>query len=245
MHEKLPALYEALAIAQGQFLPIAKNRTVVIKPRDSAAYTFRFADLEAIITATRQALSSNGLAIVQLVEPNTGTEYEPGKRYDQLVTKLLHKDGAHIEDRVDLPSPAAYADPKQYAGDRTYLRRYARSSLLDVAADDDLDVDGKGLGEGNGFSTREPMGGEQGDERPAARSSAVARNLKAGEKPRIPAAELQAYRDRIKATRTDKDVLALWREIGPLLTNSEDHAAVGMDMAAHRRSLKQPTPEHA
>ena len=91
--DKLAALYGALADAQGQFEPIPKNCTVTIKPRDSAAYTFRYADLEAIITGTRKGLTSNGLALVQLIEPGKGTEYEPGKRYDQLVTKLLHRQG--------------------------------------------------------------------------------------------------------------------------------------------------------
>ena len=139
-HERMAALYEALAIAQGMFEPIPKNCTVTIRPREGTPYTFRYADLEAIITGTRKGLSSNGLSIVQLVEPGVGTEYEPGKRYDVLATKLLHRLGGMIEDRVDLPSPSAYADPKQYASDRTYLRRYARSSLLDVAADDDLEI---------------------------------------------------------------------------------------------------------
>ena len=245
MLEKLPALYGALAVAQGQFLPIAKNRSVTIKPRDGAAYSFRFADLEAIITGTRQALSSNGLAIVQLVEPNCGTEYEPGKRYDQLVTKLLHKDGAHIEDRVDLPSPSAYGDPKQYAGDRTYLRRYARSSLLDVAADDDLDDNGQGIGDTErGFNTREGTAQGQAPAPAATKTSAVARALKADEAPRLTTQVMDGYRAQIDAATSSADVLNLWKEIGPHLANSDDHTEIGKAISTRNRALKA-SPQRA
>lgn len=132
--EKMPELFAALATAQGAFPEIPKNRHVVIKPREGAAYTFDYADLQQILAAVRPALSANGLSIVQPVIPD-----EAGESW--LVTALLHTSGAALVSRVPAPQPTA--DPKQYGGLLTFMRRYLLCSLLCIAADADLDDDGQ------------------------------------------------------------------------------------------------------
>lgn len=128
------ALYGALALAQGEFKPIAKNRTVKIQSA-KGSYTFRYADLEAIMTATRPALAKNGLALVQTLESvqDGGT---------LLITQLVHKDGGRIMSEVKLPR-YDNGDPKSFGGLVTYYRRYAACPMLGVSADDDLDENGE------------------------------------------------------------------------------------------------------
>lgn len=133
------ALYAALAKAQGEFTPLAKNREVEITMKSGGRYKFRYADLEAVLSATRPALSSNGLAIIQRIAP------VPGANYSELVTAILHKDGGVIESSIQLPSNSG-GDIKNYGAIISYLRRYALTSLLCVAADDDLDEDGQEAG---------------------------------------------------------------------------------------------------
>lgn len=130
----LGKLFAALAKAQGAFQAIAKNRTVKIPTKNGGNYTFRFADLEAIIAATRPALTDNGLSVVQVV------------RTGALVTILGHESGAALESSVTLPDMHPAADPKEYGAKITYLRRYAYQSMVCVIADDDLDEDGEGVG---------------------------------------------------------------------------------------------------
>jgi hypothetical protein len=128
-------LYAALAKAQAAYPAIPKNRTVTIKPRDKSPYSFRYADLEGILSATRKPLSDNGLALVQYLNSD-------GKEAS-LFTQLVHADGGSITSVVRLPS-GSDSDPKTFGGLVTYYRRYAACPMLGVAADDDLDENGEG-----------------------------------------------------------------------------------------------------
>lgn len=131
----LSQLFAALAKAQGAFKPIEKNRAVEIRTKERGSYKFKYADLEAVISATRPALAANGLAVVQLIVNGEGGQV--------LDTQLVHEGGGYITSRAPIPRPDSY-DLKNYGATLTYLRRYAYSALLCVAADDDLDEDGEG-----------------------------------------------------------------------------------------------------
>lgn len=126
------ALYAALAQAQGEFAPIEKNRKVVIRS-DKGNYEFRYADLEEILAKTRPALTKNGLALFQVLTAR-GTD-------SFLRCELAHKDGGRVVSEITLP--ARIGDPKQFGAQLTYFRRYMITSILGVAADDDLDDDGQ------------------------------------------------------------------------------------------------------
>lgn len=135
IEQKAAQLYAALAKAQGQFLPIEKNRTVMIKS-EKGSYQFRYADLEEILSKTRPALSANGLALIQRLEHNQG---------GPLLTCLLaHASGGVVHSEISLPSMRDMGDPKKFGAALTYLRRYMVTAILGVAADDDLDEDGQG-----------------------------------------------------------------------------------------------------
>lgn len=131
--DKQAALYAALAKAQGNFKPILKNRTVKIRMKAGGAYDFRYADIDEINLKTRPALTEQGLSVIQPVQTDRST----GAMW--IETILTHADGGSITSAIDLKPAGTYADPKEFGAAVTYLRRYAVSSLLGVAADDDLD----------------------------------------------------------------------------------------------------------
>lgn len=147
---QMAELYAALAAAQGEFEPIVKNRSVSIDIKNEqrqkiGSYTFRYADLEEITAKTRPALSKNGLATVQIINPSTLAR--GGGSGMSIYTRLLHKSGAELVSEVELPAGAKGGDIKTLGATISYLRRYAKSSLLDIAADDDLDENGEQAGE--------------------------------------------------------------------------------------------------
>lgn len=138
--EALPAkLFAALAKAQAEFPAIPKNRTGRIRPKDQSkqGYEFKYADLEAIIAATRPALTAHGISVIQVV------------RDARLVTILAHESGESIESSLPLGNPGQNVDLKVYGSDMSYLRRYGYQSMVCVASDDDLDAEGEGDGAGN------------------------------------------------------------------------------------------------
>lgn len=134
--QQLAALYGALAEAQGDFQPIVKNRSVTIDYKDdqgrkAGSYQFRYADLEEITAKTRPALSKNGLATVQPIGP---AKHGSGV---SIFTQLIHKDGGMLISELNLTT--GFKDVKNMGAQISYLRRYAKSAMLDIAADDDLD----------------------------------------------------------------------------------------------------------
>ncbi len=141
--EQVAQLYAAFAKAQGAFEPIAKNREVEIPIKDKAtgaqrgSYKFRYADLEEINSKTRKPLSENGLGTMQSIGRSTTTTGT------SIFTRLTHAGGACIEDEIPLPAQEK-RDIKDYGAIVSYLRRYAKTALLDIAADDDLDANGGG-----------------------------------------------------------------------------------------------------
>lgn len=120
----------ALAAAQGKFETVVKEKTVNMTLRTGGRISFKYADLAAVIAAIRPALSENGIAILQTIEPAEG-----GKGYS-LRTMLAHASGQFIGSEVTL---APWSDPKTFAVELTYMRRYALSALVGVASDDDTD----------------------------------------------------------------------------------------------------------
>ena len=133
--KQMAALYGALAAAQGGFESIVKNRSVKIEIKDDqrrkvGEYVFRYADLEEVTAKTRPALSKNGLATIQPIGHSA-------KGGTALFMQLVHQDGGMLISEWPLASQAN--DIKALGAKISYLRRYLKTSMLDVAADDDLD----------------------------------------------------------------------------------------------------------
>jgi hypothetical protein len=113
------SLAGALAKAQLAFPPIVRDKEVAVR-----SYSYKYAPLDAILAAVREPLSSNGLAIAQLLEG------------PDLVTLLLHESGSTLTARTPLPP---WDGVQQYGSMVTYIRRYALTAMLGIATEDDDD----------------------------------------------------------------------------------------------------------
>lgn len=118
------ALNAALAAAQGEFPPIARDRTV-----NTGSYSYQYATLPTILAAIRPVMLKHGLAIVQRLEAPGGTP--------SLRTELRHAAGGVLAS--SFPLPFVPEDEKQLGRLITYLRRYALSAMLGIAPDEDTD----------------------------------------------------------------------------------------------------------
>ena len=152
--DSVAELYLALARAQSKFTPIAKNRTAKINsPKGN--YTFDFADLEGVLTATRPHLNAEHIAVLQ-----PPAQVKPGV----LVLRTILARGSA---RLECVTKFAYeGDIKAMGAAITYHRRYQYNGLVAVAADADAD-DGPSESELSGTSgPRQPAKPPQRPEPP-------------------------------------------------------------------------------
>lgn len=113
------AIAAALAKAQAAFKP-------AIKDASNPFFKSKYCDLSGALDAVRDALSANGLALVQSTDAG-----------DKLVlhTTLLHASGEWISGTY--PITAVKTDPQGIGSAVTYARRYSLMALLGIAAEDD------------------------------------------------------------------------------------------------------------
>ena len=117
--ESIGKIAEALAKAQKNFSPAVK---------DSANPFFKsnYLSLAGAIDACRDALSANGLAIVQTMDD--------GERL-RLTTTLMHSSGEWITSHY--PVNPVKNDPQGIGSAITYARRYSLMAIVGLAAEDD------------------------------------------------------------------------------------------------------------
>jgi len=125
--EQIAALWTAFAKAQGAFPEIRKDRMGQIGHQK-----FPYATLANITNTTREALSSNGLALCWPVGITGSTLH---------VTAIMtHCEGGRVTASATIEKPG---DIKVAGAARTYLSRYLVSGLLGVDSDADADDLGK------------------------------------------------------------------------------------------------------
>jgi len=120
MSENVSELFGALAKAQGCIQPASKDKS-------NPFFKSKYADLTSVWDACREALSENGLSVVQF--PHTK---EQGTF---LVSILGHSSGQWIRSEVLIP--LVKNDPQSMGSAITYFRRYCLSSLVGVSPEDD------------------------------------------------------------------------------------------------------------
>jgi hypothetical protein len=118
----LSTFLPALVAAQAKFGPVVKNQT-------NETFGNQFADLSAVIDATKRPLLEQGILVIQ--SPTASTEIG----VVCLTTRLQHVSGEFIEDTCTSPLPRL--DPQGYAAAVTYLRRKTLMAMLGLAEDDD------------------------------------------------------------------------------------------------------------
>ena len=124
--ETINEIAAALALAQAK-MPSAKfNSTNPFLHNE-------YADLGAVIEASRAVLADNGLAVSQLVVGGDGSV--------GVETILMHKSGQWIASTISLPTGDEKGKSQaQVAGSIiSYLRRYSLVSMLGIYADKDDD----------------------------------------------------------------------------------------------------------
>lgn len=120
MSEAINEISAALAKAQGQIEGASKGK---INP----AFKSKYADLASIWDACREALSTNGLAVLQI--PNETPEGM------LLTTMVTHSSGQWF--RSSYPVRPVQATPQGLGSAITYARRYALMAMVGIAPEDD------------------------------------------------------------------------------------------------------------
>jgi len=120
MMEKYDKLAPALVEALSQFPTISKN---------ASGYGYKYATLDDILTTVKPILHANGLVITQLLDS------------EGIKTILMHSSGQTLESTFPLPELSSKGmNAAQATGAAvTYIRRYAISSMLNLATDEDTD----------------------------------------------------------------------------------------------------------
>lgn len=120
---ELKDLFTALAKAQ------AEMQTAGLSS-ENPYFKTRYADLAAIVKASRPALTKNGLSIIQqIITSDEGHTY--------LHTLLCHASGQWVESRVRIVPPKA--DVQSLGSYITYLRRYSIAALCGIVTSDEDD----------------------------------------------------------------------------------------------------------
>lgn len=120
-------LFAALAKAQGAFLPLTKNKTATVYPKDpnKKSYTFAYADLNECLDSVRPGLNQNGYTLT--FAPLDGA----------LSLVLLHAAGS-LETQLPSDNPGRESI-QDWGKSLTYRKRYLLCAALALAADDDDD----------------------------------------------------------------------------------------------------------
>ena len=135
MSLEIDQLATALAKAQGEMAVAGKNQK-------NPFFKSTYADFEAIINASRPALSKYGLSVVQppfISESPTSTPEQSNSQIGNsyLVTMLMHSSGQWIKSIARHNPPKN--DIQSLSSYNTYLKRMCYTSLIGVATGDDDD----------------------------------------------------------------------------------------------------------
>ena len=105
--------------------------------KNQNGYGYKYATLDSILEKVRPILAKNGLSILQSQEIQESSVV--------VTTLLMHTSGEWIETRAEAPFTTLKGmnDYQSLGAGITYLRRYAISSLLNIASEEDTDATSK------------------------------------------------------------------------------------------------------
>jgi len=118
--EQIAELATALAKAQSQLKPAIKDST-------NPFFKSKYADLAAVWDSCREALTANGLSIVQL----------PRCSGQVLQTVLFHSSGQWVSSMIEMHP--ADNKPQSMGSAITYARRFSLMAMVGIAPEDDDD----------------------------------------------------------------------------------------------------------
>ena len=144
--ELAPALVEALnAIGAVQTNQEGKVQS------DRANYTYKYADLAAVLEAGREPLFKAGLVLLQ----GASTRFNANTPIPDVIvdTMLLHKSGQWVRSYLTLRP--IKGDPQACGSAETYARRYAATAILGIAVEDDDGKAASAAGKGDAAAAAE------------------------------------------------------------------------------------------
>lgn len=142
--QKIDELCSALAKAQGEFKIARKNQTNLKRDFNSDKY----ADMTAVVEASRPALAINGLSITQPIQ-----EHPSGANY--IHTILMHTSGQWIESVIKLVPSQEDIDAVE--SNLVCMKRHAYASILGVVLEDE---DDDGAADSSVFRAKKAKGTE-------------------------------------------------------------------------------------
>lgn len=119
----------------------------VKKDANNPFFKSKYADLASIWHAIREALTSNGLSVLQ--EPST-----EGNKV-RITTTLIHTSGEYVRSLLEVP--ALKVDPQGIGSAITYARRYALGAIVGIAPEDDDGNAASGGGDKKPQQRQEPQ----------------------------------------------------------------------------------------
>lgn len=119
--DALDKLAPALSKAQANIEGASKDKT-------NPHFRSKYADLASCWDACREALTANGLSVIQATSP--------ADHGITLTTRILHASGQWIEDD-GLYLPAVKQDPQGFGSALTYARRYGLCAMVGISPEDD------------------------------------------------------------------------------------------------------------
>lgn len=123
-----PELAAAVVAAWAELGALTKGRTAEVKMREGGTYSYTYADLADLLELVRPVLARHGLALLQPITRESATGILV------IETWLLHASGWLLRWRFAVQ---ATGSPQAIGSSITYGRRYAATSALGVAAEDD------------------------------------------------------------------------------------------------------------
>ena len=127
--EEKKMLVAAMVAFHSEVGNVEKDGRVERESRGGAAFRFKYATLTAVLEATRELLSKNGLFVSQEIIQNDDL------REITIRSTLYHVGGAALVCQASMP--VEDWKPQALGSLTTYLRRYTLLSLLCVATEDD------------------------------------------------------------------------------------------------------------
>lgn len=121
---------------------LAKAQAVMAGAKKDATnphFKSRYADLASVWEACREALTANGIAVVQMTTTSADDEVV-------VETRLCHSSGEWIEGTLAIP--VSKTDAQGYGSALTYARRYALAAAVGIAPEDD---------DGNAAASAKPL----------------------------------------------------------------------------------------
>lgn len=221
--ESIAKLVTALAKAQAAFGDIKKTKRA---GKIEEKFSYLYADLSDTIAATKKPLADNELAVTQITII---------KGRDMILkTILFHSSGEWISSEMTIPE---MRNPKDFGSILTYARRYSYSSIVFVAADEDID----GTTADEGKASQKPQGSKPPQGKAQAQGGGGKPQGKPAEKP--PAQKKQTFKEFLTSFGWTEEQAQEWVTLTYGLQKGDK--STGEMIEALKEIVQSQSPENA